>query len=145
LLISFSKSFISIGFEITIATINAIINLGNAIIKFLTNESVGLRLITIYLSKLKIIEAQKIEPRIIKIIFSKIKESAKNEEMKAKIVVRKIVAPIVEYLITSKLGQRNIISLLTPEQNKKKLEIELSFDIFKFNLNIYIMFLFIKI
>ena len=61
---------------------------------------------------------------------------AKNEEMKAKIVVRKIVAPIVEYLITSKLGQRNIISLLTPEQNKKKLEIELSFDIFKFNLNI---------
>tara|TARA_B100000497_G_C7681629_1_gene412432 strand:+ start:1341 stop:1751 length:411 start_codon:yes stop_codon:yes gene_type:complete len=136
LLISFSKSFISIGFEITIATINAIINLGNAIIKFLTNESVGLRLITIYLSKLKIIEAQKIEPRIIKIIFSKIKESAKKEEMKAKIVVRKIVAPIVEYLITSKLGQRNIISLLTPEQNKKKLEIELSFDIFKFNLNI---------
>ena len=87
-------------------------------------------------------EAQKIEPKIIKMIFSKIKERAKKEEMKAKIVVRKIVAPIVEYLITSKLGQRDIISLLTPEQNRKKLEIELNFDILKFNLNIYNVFIY---
>lgn len=75
-------------------------------------------------------------------IFSKIKERAKKEEIKAKIVVRIIVAPIVEYLITSKLGQRDIISLLTPEQNKKKLEIELNFDILKFNLNICNVFIY---
>ena len=53
------------------------------------NESVGLILITIYLSKLKIIEAQKIEPKIIKMIFLKIRERAKNEEINAKIVVKK--------------------------------------------------------
>jgi len=105
------------------------------------NESVGLILITIYLSKLKIIEAQKIEPKIIKMIFLKIRERAKNEEINAKIVVKKIVAPMVEYLMTSKLGQREIISLLTPEQNKKKLEIGPNFDILKkLNLNIYNMF-----
>ena len=48
---------------------------------------------------------------------------------------------MVEYLMTSKLGQREIISLLTPEQNKKKLEIGPNFDILKkLNLNIYNMF-----
>ena len=64
-------------------------------------------------------------------IFLKIRERAKNEEINAKIVVKKIVAPMVEYLMTSKLGQREIISLLTPEQNKKKLEIGPNFDILK--------------
>ena len=54
-------------------------------------------------------------------IFSKIRERAKNEEMKAKIVVRKIVAPIVEYLMTSKLGQREYNILANTRAKQKKI------------------------
>jgi len=89
------------GFEITTATIKAMINLGNAIKKFSKMLSVFLRLITIYLSRLNIIVHQKKEPIIIKNTFSKIRLKAKYDEINARIEVRNIVKPIDEYFIIS--------------------------------------------
>ena len=50
--------------------------------------------------------------------------------------VNKMVTPIVEYFIISKLGHFEIISLLVPEQNKKN---ELIGPIFK--LKIFIQYI----
>mgnify|MGYP004291880515 CR=1 FL=1 len=56
---------------------------------------------TIYLSRLKIIRHQNIEPSIMYKRLSKIRFKAKKDEIKASIEVRKIVKPMEEYFITS--------------------------------------------
>tara|TARA_X000000950_G_scaffold2910_2_gene2990 strand:- start:8712 stop:8912 length:201 start_codon:yes stop_codon:yes gene_type:complete len=52
-------------------------------------------------------------------VFSKINEKAKKEEIKAKIAVKHIVRPMLEYLVISNLGHFSIISTLTPEHASK--------------------------
>ena len=86
------------------ATKTAIINLGNETKKLFLTDSVGLKLITIYLSRLKIIAAHREDPTIIRKSESNISERAKKHETKAKRAVKKIVAPILAYLIISNLG-----------------------------------------
>tara|TARA_Y100000766_G_C18801134_1_gene553099 strand:+ start:246 stop:605 length:360 start_codon:yes stop_codon:yes gene_type:complete len=103
------------------ATKKAIKNLGNETKKLFKIELVVLRLITMYLSRLNIVADQKSEPRIIYNDLSNIRVKAKNEDIKAKIQVNKIVNPIEEYFIISKFGHFKIKSLLAPEQNNKKL------------------------
>tara|TARA_B100000941_G_C28475144_1_gene538699 strand:- start:746 stop:1066 length:321 start_codon:yes stop_codon:yes gene_type:complete len=103
-------------------------------------DSVGLKLITIYLSRLKIIAAHKKDPIIIKKSESKISERAKKHETKAKREVKKIVAPILEYLIISNLGHLYIKLLLAPEQIKRKFTMKLGFFTINF---IYIIKLYI--
>tara|TARA_B100001113_G_scaffold77462_1_gene60675 strand:- start:506 stop:916 length:411 start_codon:yes stop_codon:yes gene_type:complete len=125
--ISFSNNLISIGFEITTATSNAIKNLGNETKKLFKIELVVLRLITIYLSKLNITADQKKDPRIIYKEFSKIRLNAKKEDTNANMQVNRIVNPIEEYLMISKFGHFKIKSLLTPEQNNKRFVIGSSF------------------
>jgi len=129
------------GLEITTEIINAIRSLGKAKIKFFAIDCEGLKLITIYLSKLNIIRLQKIAPSIMKIGLSNIKERAKKEEINAKIEVKKIVTPIVEYFMISYLGHWIIMSLLTPEQNKKNLDTKLVNNIYNL-LNYYKIILF---
>ena len=52
-------------------------------------------------------------------MFSKINEKAKKEEIKAKIAVKHMVRPMLEYLVISNLGHFSIISTLTPEHASK--------------------------
>jgi|TARA_B100001059_G_C17678757_1_gene498492 hypothetical protein len=60
-------------------------------------------------------------------ILSKIKEKAKNEDTKARIVVRRIIAPIAVYFTNSNPGHLTKISLLAPEQNIRNLDNRLNF------------------
>ena len=52
-------------------------------------------------------------------MFSKINEKAKKDDIKAKIAVKHIVRPILEYFVISNLGHFSIISILTPEHVSK--------------------------
>mgnify|MGYP001399575076 CR=1 FL=1 len=128
--ISFDKSFTSIGFDMEIAIKTPTRILGMALRKLFKNLSLDLRLETIYLSRLNIIKLQKMEAKYIKTGESKIIENAKYEEIKAKIAVKKIVAPILIYLITSNLGHFEIISRLAPEQKRKNFDSKLNLLIF---------------
>tara|TARA_B100001142_G_C14257721_1_gene625821 strand:- start:655 stop:858 length:204 start_codon:yes stop_codon:yes gene_type:complete len=56
-------------------------------------------------------------------------EKAKKDETNAKIDVKKIVAPMLIYFITSNFGHLEIISMLVPEQNKKNFSNKLNFFI----------------
>ena len=95
--------------------------LGKALTILYKKISSDVILETIYLSKLKIIKLQKNEPKILINKDSKIMESAKKDDIKANIEVKKIVAPILAYLIISNFGHFEIKSRLTPEQKRKNL------------------------
>tara|TARA_A100001015_G_C14805408_1_gene638651 strand:+ start:532 stop:888 length:357 start_codon:yes stop_codon:yes gene_type:complete len=69
----------------------------------------------IYRSKLKIIPAQRRARTVLTRRLSKMMESAKKEDTKARMVVKTMVIPMLEYLVISKRGQFFNNSRLAPE------------------------------
>lgn len=112
--------------------------LGKALTVLFKKFSSYLMLDTIYLSKLNIIKLQKTEQNTTNWIESKIIEKAKKEEINAKIAVKKMVTPILTYLIISNFGHLEIISKLTPAQKRKNLVNKLmSWKLFKIKFNLF--------